>query len=74
MVCRFQGVQPATDRVRHVPKTGKHFSGKQECPFSGHAIEDFGPKWPKMAKNGPKRHAHVPFLDILILEINVLPF
>ena len=29
---------------RHVP------FWKQECSFSGHATDDFGPKWPKTAE------------------------
>ena len=95
----FQGVQPATDRVRHVPFWGIRVSKINGLPFSRGATGDGSgaacPKngetffWktrmsifrtcnrgfrPKTAQNGPKRHAHVPFLDILILEINVLPF
>jgi hypothetical protein len=74
MVCRFQGVQPATDRARHVPFRGICVFHKKVLPKSGHATEDFGPKWPKMAQNCIIIYAHVLFLDILILKLNGLPF
>jgi hypothetical protein len=74
MVCRFQGVQPATDRVRHVPFLGILVSKINVLPKSGHATENFGPKWIKMAQNCIIIYAHVLFLDILILKLNGLPF
>jgi hypothetical protein len=74
MVCRFQGVQPVTDRVRHVPFRGILVFKINGLLFSGGATEDFGPKWIKMAQNCRIIYAHVPFLDILILILNGLPF
>jgi hypothetical protein len=74
MVCRFQGVQPATDRVRHVPFRGILVSKINGLPFSGGATEDFGPKRPKTAQNCIIIYAHVPFWGILILKLNGLPF
>jgi hypothetical protein len=71
---RFRGVQPATDRVRHVPFWGILVFHKKVLPFSGGATEDFGPKWPKMAQNCIIIYAHVPFWAILILKLNGLPF
>jgi len=38
--CRFQGVQPATDRVRHVPFWGIRVSKINGLPFSGGATDD----------------------------------
>ena len=43
----FRGCIRRPGRVRHVPKWANHLFWKQECSFSGHATEDFGPKRPK---------------------------
>ena len=50
--CRFQGVQPAPDRVRHVPFWGILVFRKKLLPKSGLKTP---PKRPKPAQNGPKR-------------------
>ena len=71
MFCRFQGVQH--NRFRGVG-----------CPFWGHScfpkkgFAEFGTCnrrfWPKMAQTCIIICADVPFLDILIFNLNVLPF
>jgi hypothetical protein len=40
MFCRFQGVQPATDRVQHVPFRGIRVFKTNVLPFSGGATGD----------------------------------
>jgi hypothetical protein len=74
MICRFQGVQPALMRRKHVPFGGILVFGKKLLPKSGHATEDFGPKRPKTAQNCINIYAHVPFWAILILNLNGLLF
>ena len=59
--CRFQGVQPAPDRVRHVPFWGILVSKINVLPFSG-------------VQPATDRVRHVPFWGILVSKINVLPF
>jgi len=49
------------------------FSEKKLLPKLGHKMAQNGPKWPKMAQNCINIYAHVPFLAILILNLNVLP-
>ena len=71
MFCRFQGVQH--NRFRGVG-----------CPFWGHScfpkkgFAEFGTCnrrfWPKMAQTCIIICADVPFLDILIFNLNGLPF
>jgi hypothetical protein len=46
---RFEGVQPATDRVQHVPFWGIRVFGKKLLPKSGHKTAQNGPKRPKPA-------------------------
>jgi hypothetical protein len=53
MVCRFQGVQSATDRVRHVPFWGILVSKINGLPFSG-------------VQPATDRVRHVPFWGILV--------
>jgi hypothetical protein len=61
MVCRFQGVQPATDRVRHVPFWGILVSNINVFPFSGGAT-------------GDGSGGHVPFRGIYVFHKKVLSF
>jgi hypothetical protein len=61
MFCRFQGVQPATDLVQHVPFRGIRVFRKKLLPKSEH----------KMAQNGPNLHNYLcacPFLGLSYFE------
>jgi hypothetical protein len=57
----FRGVQPATDRVQHVPFRGIRVFRKKLLPKSEH----------KMAQNGPNLHNYLcacPFLGLSYFE------
>ena len=55
-----------------VPKSHILIFRKKVLQNLGHKMAQNGPKWPKMAQNCIIICADVPFLDILILKINVL--
>ena len=74
MVCPFGGMQHYRFGASHVPFWGILTFGKKLLPKSGHTMAQNGPKWPKMAQNCIIIHADVPFLDILIFNLNVLLF